>query len=495
MRSQHRVARPRFTLTLLTVLASSAFLGAFAFPKHRPSPGRAAVVLEDTLVMPAVLKNISTVPGTVEVNLTAGPARLALLPGHVTNAYAYNGSVPGPTLEVHEGDRVIIHFRNNLPEATTIHWHGLHIPADMDGSPLRPIGAGKQYDYMFTIPRGTAGTYWYHPHPDVRTGYQIAMGLYGAIIVRDANDPLPASLPEKLLVLSDNRFLPDGSPDIADPRTPQGQIDQENGREGNVLLVNGQVMPVIGIRSGETQRWRVINVSAARIYRLAIPGQTMLHVGDDGGLFERAIEVNDILLANSERLELLVRGTGPPRSRTSLQTLPYDRYDPHTRPADWEVARDLLSLQYVDAAPLPPPALPSVMRHVSALDTTRVTARPVLVLSQGLINGKMMDMDRVDVRSRLGATEIWQIENVVTMDHPFHLHGFQFQILDRDGVPEPYRSWKDVVNVRKHQTVRVVVRFDDFPGKWMFHCHILDHEDHGMMGILEVRPPPARRRL
>lgn len=141
-----------------------------------------------------------------------------------------------------------------------------------------------------------------------------------------------------------------------------------------------------------------------------------------------------------------------------------------------------------------PPSLPSVMRVVSALDTSRVTARHVIVLSQELINGKTMDMHRVDVRSRLGATEIWQIENVVTMDHPFHLHGFQFQILDRDGVPEPYRSWKDVVNVPKHQTVRLIVRFDDFPGKWMFHCHILDHEDHGMMGILEVRPPPPRRR-
>ena len=494
MWSQHRTLRLRFTPTLLTILSSSAFLGAFASPIHRPGPGTSAAVLEDTLVMPPVLKNISTVPGTVEVNLVAAPARLALLPGHVTDAYAYNGSVPGPTLDVHEGDRVIIHFQNDLPEATTIHWHGLHIPADMDGSPLRPIGAGKQYDYKFTIPRGTAGTYWYHPHPDVRTGYQIAMGLYGAIIVRDANDPLPASLPEKLLILSDNRFLPDGSPDIADPHSLQGQIDRENGREGNVLLVNGQVMPVIRIRSGEVQRWRVVNVSAARIYRLAIPGHTLLHVGDDGGLFEKPRELSEFLLANSERVELLIRGIGAPGSGATLQTLPYDRYDPHTRPANWDVTHDLLSLRYSDAAPMSPPSLPSVMRVVSALDTSRVTARHVIVLSQELINGKTMDMNRVDVRSRLGATEIWQIENVVTMDHPFHLHGFQFQLLDRDGVPEPYRSWKDVVNVPKHQTVRLIVRFDDFPGKWMFHCHILDHEDHGMMGILEVRPPPPRRR-
>lgn len=495
MWSQHRVVRHRVALTLLAVLSSSAFLGAFASPIHRPGPPTSAAVLQDTLVMPPVLKNMSTVAGTVEVNLIASRAPVALLPGHVTNAYAYNGIVPGPTLDVHEGDRVIIHFRNDLPEATTIHWHGLHIPADMDGSPLRPIAAGKRYDYAFTIPRGTAGTYWYHPHPDVRTGYQIAMGLYGAIIVRDANDPLPASLPEKLLILSDNRFHADGSPDIADPRSPQGQLDRENGREGNVLFVNGQVMPRIGIRSGEVQRWRVVNVSAARIYRLAIPGQSLLHVGDDGGLFERPRELNEILLANSERVELLVRGSGAPSSQTTLRNLPYDRYDPHTQPENWKVASDLLSLHYIDEPPLPSAVLPSNMRIVTALDTSRVTARRVVVLSQELINGKTMDMNRVDVTSRLGATEIWEIDNVVTMDHPFHLHGFQFQILDRDGVPEPYRSWKDVVNVRKHQTVRIVVRFDDFPGKWMFHCHILDHEDHGMMGILEVRPPPVRRRM
>jgi bilirubin oxidase len=495
MRWAHRPYRALAEVALLTVVTSSAVLRAPAIAERRGPGANVAPQSPDTLASPPVLENISTVGHTVEVNLTAAPTRLALLPGHVTNAYAYNGSVPGPTLEVHEGDRVIIHFRNDLPEPTTIHWHGLHIPADMDGSPLRPIGAGKRFDYTFVIPRGSAGTYWYHPHPDNRTGYQMAMGLYGAIIVRDPNDPLPASLPEKLLIISDNRFRADGSPEFADPHSLQEQIDQENGREGNVLFVNGQVMPRINIRSGEVQRWRILNVSAARIYRLSIPGQTFLHVGDDGGLFERPVEVKDILLANSERLELLVRGSGSPASRTMLQSLPYDRYDPHTRPEDWEASRDLLSLQYTEAPPMQPVALPATLRPVAALDTARVTSRHVIVLSQGLINGKMMDMNRVDVRSRLGATEIWELENVVTMDHPFHLHGFQFQILDRDGKPEPYRSWKDVVNVRKHETVRFIVRLDDFPGKWMYHCHILDHEDHGMMGILEVRPPPARRRM
>jgi FtsP/CotA-like multicopper oxidase with cupredoxin domain len=116
-----------------------------------------------------------------------------------------------------------------------------------------------------------------------------------------------------------------------------------------------------------------------------------------------------------------------------------------------------------------------------------VDVRRVVTLSQGLINGKAMDMNRVDFLARLDDTEIWEIENIVGMDHPFHLHGFQFQVIERNGVPEPFRSWKDMVNVPKHQTARIIVRFANYPGKWMFHCHILDHEDHGMMGILEVK--------
>jgi FtsP/CotA-like multicopper oxidase with cupredoxin domain len=449
--------------------------------------GADASPAQSALENPKVLENVSRVPGTVELRLTAAPARLALVPGAPTDVYAYNGQLPGPTLMLREGDRVVVHFRNELPVPTTIHWHGLHIPASSDGSPFHPVAPGAGHDYTFIIPRGSAGTYWYHPHPHHQTGYQIAKGLYGAIIVKAADDPLPASLPDKVLVLSDNRFLGDGSVDVPDESTLQGAIDAENGREGDVLFVNGQVMPTLTIRSGEVQRWRVINASAARVYRLSLGGHKVLHVGSDGGLFEHPVEVSEILIANSERVELLVRGTGAPGSATVLQTLPYDRYIPQTRPKDWNRARDLMAVRYSAESPLPPVALPNVLRHVPALDTSAVSATRVLSLSQHMINGKMMDMSRVDITTGLGATEIWKVENLVGMDHPFHLHGFQFQVLDRNGVPERVRRWKDTVNVPKHETVRFIVRFDDFPGKWMFHCHILDHEDHGMMGILEVR--------
>jgi FtsP/CotA-like multicopper oxidase with cupredoxin domain len=436
------------------------------------------------LAQPQQLKNNSTVPGTVEVSLRAGVAHVILKPGVTTEVFAYNGISPGPTLELNEGDRVIVHFKNDLAEPTTVHWHGIHLPASQDGAPFDPVPAGGARDYVFTIPRGTAGTYWYHPHLHHRTGYQVAKGLVGAIIVRAPDDPLP-KVAERLLLLADQRFAADGSIDLPDPKSAQGRLDDENGREGDVMFVNGQILPTLSIKPGEVQRWRIINASAARVYRLAIPGQTFYHIGSDGGLFEQPREVSELILANSERVELLVRG-GTAGSRATLQTLPYDRYVPQTRPRDWNRARDLVAIQVTRDAPVAT-MIPTKLRAIPTLDTSRATVRREVALSQGMINGRHMDMSRVDISAKLGATEIWKIENIVGMDHPFHLHGFQFQVIERNGKPEPYRSWKDAVNVPKHESVRFIVRFDDFPGKWMFHCHILNHEDMGMMGILEVK--------
>jgi bilirubin oxidase len=231
----------------------------------------------------------------------------------------------------------------------------------------------------------------------------------------------------------------------------------------------------------------VVNASAARTYRLALAGHTFLHVGSDAGLFERPVEVPEILLAPSERVELLVQGSGDPGSHSVLRTLPYDRYVPQTRPADWNQPRDLLTLQYTGDPPVIPPALPDTLRQVPALDPAQATATRLIVLQQGFINGRVFDMHRVDITAPLGATEIWQVENIVGMDHPFHLHGVRFQVLDRDGVPEPFPAWKDTVNVPRHSVVRFIVQYESYPGRWMFHCHILEHEDHGMMGILELR--------
>jgi bilirubin oxidase len=483
-------------LTERRVLAAAAIAAVAMGLSTVPGPIAAAMgpgvtgpaAALDTLREPPTLRNLSVVRGVVEVELTAAPARLRLLPGGpLVQVYAYNGTVPGPTLDAHEGDSVVIHFHNQLPDTTTVHCHGLHFPADADGSPLAPIAPGQSYDYTFRIPRGWAGTYWYHPHVDKHTTFQVAMGLFGAIIIRAPHDPLAAMrIPEKLLILSDNRFDSAGAIAFPDPQSTQAEIDLENGREGNVLFVNGRVMPAIPIRRNEVQLWRIVNASASRAYRLALADQSLIHVGSDGGLFERPLEARDILLSNSGRVEVLVRGMGTPGSRTVLQDLPYDRYMPQTRPSDWDSTRTLLALRVTSAPAERPVEIPPVLRPIPALDTSNLAARRVIVMSQGQIDGKRMDMHRVDLRAHLGTTEIWEVQNVVGMDHPFHLHGLHFQVLDRDGVPEPYRSWFDSVNVPKHSSVRIVVRFDDFPGKWMYHCHILDHEDEGMMGILEL---------
>jgi bilirubin oxidase len=477
---------------MCAVLAASV-TGWSAAPQHlRAAPAlilrNIAAAHVDTLRQPPVLKNSSSVRGVVEVTLTAAPARLQLMPGGpLVQAYAYNGSVPGPTIGLREGDSVIIHFRNRLPEPTTVHWHVLHIPVVADGSPLYPIAPGTTHDYAFRVAPGSAGTYWYHPHPDRRSGFQLAMGLFGALIIRASDDPLDAKgIKDRLLILSDNRFDSSGAVSFPDPTSIDAGIDLENGREGNVLFVNGQLMPTIPIRAGEVQRWRIINTSPARVYRLALAGQQFVYVGTDGGLFEHPVDVPEVLLSNSERAEVLVRGTGGPGSTTLLTDLPYDRYMPQTRPASWQDTLNVLSLRSTDDPPLQPIEVPAVLRRIPALDTTHVGARRVVVLSQGFIDGKSMSMDRVDIRARLGSTEIWTIQNVVGMDHPFHLHGFHFQVLDGQRA-QPVLGWKDSENVPKHSSIRIVLHFDDFPGKWMYHCHIFDHEDEGMMGILKVR--------
>src|SRR5689334_3156845 len=182
------------SVTVKIVLPVLDVFGATSGLAQQPHMnGTSTTPAEVSFAAPDTFQNLSKAPHTVEVNLTAAPAKMEMQPGVVTDAFAYNGRIPGPTLQLQEGDRVIIHFTNKLPEATTVHWHGLHIPADADGSPFYPIPPGGKHDYVFTIAKGSAGTYWYHPHPDMRSGYQVGKGLYGGIIIHAADDPLPKS--------------------------------------------------------------------------------------------------------------------------------------------------------------------------------------------------------------------------------------------------------------------------------------------------------------
>ncbi len=429
---------------------------------------------------PTILINSSTTKGVVEVQLTASKTKVQLIDGKFTEVYAYNDMVPGPTIEVFEGDQVIVHFKNLLPEPTTVHWHGLHVPSDQDGGPMDLVLPGASRVYSYTIPFGSAGTYWYHPHPHGLTANQVAMGLTGAFIVRAANEPLPRGIPEHLVTLTDNRF--DGNSQI----TPSTKMDKMMGREGNVIFVNGQRSPTLNVRSGETHRFRILNASSARYYLLNLPNHSLLQIGTDGGLFEKPVSYSQILLAPAERVEVLITFNNSPGSSVEMQSLPYDRGGMGSKKTP------LFRVQYSNELPATPPTIPNVLRPIDPIDT-QVAVERTFTFTEDMknldfrINDQKFDMNRVDTVAKLGTVEIWNIKNDGDMDHPFHLHGFQFQVLNHNGAPSPYVTWKDTVNVPKGQTARFAVKFDNYRGIRMYHCHILDHEDLGMMGTLEVK--------
>lgn len=445
-----------------------------------------------TFKPPVVLGNTSSVPGWFSATLTARPASVQLAAhGAATTVWAYNGMCPGPLIDVKEGDTVSILFQNQLAQESTIHWHGLPIPAEQDGNPMAPVAAGGSKTYTFTLPLGSAGTYWFHPHPHMTTHQQVYMGLAGCFVVRPAMDPL-AGFTERVMVVSDLRL--DSNNQIA----ANTHMDMMNGREGNQLLVNGVIQPVLSVQPGATERWRVVNATNARYLRLALQGHAFQVVGHDGGLFEAPQAATETLLAPGQRVEFLVQASQSANQRYVLRALAYDR---GALMAAAPMDADLLTLSTSLAGRAAPMALPTTLRKVAGL--VNPVRTQVIVLSevmgmgmggmgnQFLINRKSFDPARVDLVARLNEVEDWTIDNQGDMDHPFHVHGNPFQLISRTRVgvttAPAYSAWMDTVNVKSKETVRIRLK-QTMVGKRMFHCHILEHEDQGMMGILDVQP-------
>jgi bilirubin oxidase len=439
------------------------------------------------------LTNSSSTPGVVEVSLRATPVDIELAPGVRTTFWSYNGSVPGPLIEAREGDRIRILFTNELAvQESTIHWHGMPVPSSEDGNPLDSVAAGATRVYEFALPPGCAASYWYHPHPHRVTHEQVFRGLAGVFLVKPAVDPLPAGLIDTPLVVSDLRL--DSSYRIA----PDSALDYMFGREGDVLLVNGGRRPVLATARGAAHRFRLFNATNARYLRLAFDGLTMTLIGTDGGLVEIPVPgLAELLLAPGERAEVVV----VINADTALRNLPYDRGSMTMGMGGVSRAPETIlnvRVQGVSAAPI---ELPRQLRTLDRLPAATVTRQLVLgpAMTMGgmtgmtmgafTINGRSFDMNRIDLAARVGEVELWEIINPTGMDHPFHLHGTQFQVAERvrAGVAraEPYLAWKDTVNVARGETVRFRVR-QDLPGLRMYHCHILEHEDQGMMGVLKV---------
>jgi FtsP/CotA-like multicopper oxidase with cupredoxin domain len=429
-------------------------------------------------------------PNAIELDLDARVAMQSFAPGTTTPAWTYNGNVPGPLIRAHVGDHVLVHFSNHLPEDSTVHWHGIRLTADMDGVPGHtqpPVKTGGSFDYSFVVP--DAGLFWYHPHVD--SAAQVGDGLYGAILVEDPAAPdasQAATLGDDLvLVLSDIDVNPDGS--LGDPQSG-GDFGTLFGRQGDTLLVNGRVKPTVLARVGLRQRWRIVNAAKSRYYQLALDGNTFTLVGVDGGFIEAPLPNQErIVVVPGGRADVVVEPKGAPGSTATVHWIPYDRGYGSTYmipPADVFYVKLTDDAPYAEEQPLP-----ARLRTIPPLDISNAGARSIS-LTQDIVDGKLvLGINGVpasmaqSLEAKVGTTEVWTIQNTMDFDHPFHIHGFFFQPLDpKTDAPPASPQWLDTYNVPQHQTVQLAIKYDDRPGMWMFHCHILDHADAGMMGML-----------
>jgi FtsP/CotA-like multicopper oxidase with cupredoxin domain len=429
------------------------------------------------LVIPA---DLNPDPNILEIELEAKLADIEFIPGSPTRTWTYNGAVPGPLIRAKMGDRVIVHFKNSLPEATTIHWHGLRVPNNMDGAPgmtQDPVESGDDFRYEFTVK--DAGTYWYHPH--VNSAAQVGWGLYGPIVVEDPDDPVEFG-DDLILVVSDMSLDDNGVFQAVDSG---GKFGDLFGREGSVLLVNGQVMPRLKVRTGKQQRWRIINAARSRYYKIRLPDHRMWRLGGDNGLAASAEDIYSVVVTPGERTDLVFTPSDPPGTLRTMHWVPTDRgYG--TQFARPRVS--MMEIETVDLPPVRPADIPTRLRSIEPIDLSNAIHMDVeLTISLSKtdvimgING-IPWWDVKPIQARIGETHVWRLINNTDFDHPFHLHGYFFQVLDDTRVPE----WKDTVNVPVKSEVSIAIQFDERPGMWMYHCHILDHAEVGMMGHLHV---------
>jgi FtsP/CotA-like multicopper oxidase with cupredoxin domain len=429
--------------------------------------------------------DLSPDPNVLEVELEAKVATVDLGAGVRTTAWTYNGSLPGPLLHAKLGDRLIVHFKNSLPEATTIHWHGLRVPNDMDGAPGHtqpPVAPGGTFRYEFTLE--DSGTYWYHPH--MNSSAQVGRGLYGPIVVQDPNDP-PGLGEDLVLLLSDMGL--DANDALLPPDTG-GKFGDLFGREGSVLLVNGKIRPTLKVRAGKQQRWRVINAARARYYDLRLRDHRFIRLGGDNGLAARSEDVYGVLVTPGERTDVVFTPANKPGARTMLRWMPTDRGYGSMFNRSSEA---MLAIETVDLPPVTPLPIPAELRDLPRIATESAAHEEMALTIQLGNDDVVMGINGVPysqakpLEVRLGETHVWRIVNDTDFAHPFHLHGYFFQVLDDTRVPE----WKDTVNVPSKSELSIAMVFDERPGMWMYHCHILDHAEVGMMGHLHVRSVDA----
>ena len=437
------------------------------------------------LLGPALALDLDPATDVVEVELVAAEAKLDLLQAApAVTWYAYNGQVPGPTIVARVGDTVRVKFTNKLSEKTTIHWHGLRIPDAMDGNPRiqDPVEPGESFTYEFVVKE--AGTFWYHPH--VRSNEQVEKGLYGAFVVREAAPVAVAR--ERLLVLDDVLLSEAGWPPFL---TGHGEL--MHGRTGNRLLVNGLDVPQqAAAKFTDIERWRVINTANARTMRLDVQGEALVRVvGTDGGLLAEPYTLQGPLqVAVGQRydLEVLHGAVGKVTLRSLVPSLGPDnkvvlKPYPLVEVAVADHPGPATSYNTPFPGFTPPPPRPSNKEVTLTFSGQQDPTSPTGLA--WLINGKAWWKDAPLFTFAEGDTVTMTIKNLAGPEHPFHLHGQFFEVLTLNGADAAEPGLKDTVLVPGMSTVAIRAWMDN-PGRWMAHCHILEHAEQGMMSEIFV---------
>lgn len=402
----------------------------------------------------------------------------------------YSGGTLGPTLEGQTGDEVHLKLHNQLSESTNLHWHGLMVPADQDGHPTQQIAAGASKEYSFTL-KNRAGMYWYHPHLMGSTAKQAFQGLAGLIILRDSEEQalrLPSGEYELPLVIQDRRS--------AGTNYNPSMNETMTGFMGEKIFVNGIASPFVKVKKG-VYRLRLLNGSNARVYQFAISdSRSFTLIGSDGGLLGSPQAVSNLLLGPGERADILVDF-----SSDKVDSEPYLISQAFHSGIQGNQSFKILKFKVLAENGISY-SIPTTLTQIHSLNPTgnpRLFKLEMMDMSSmnhsmgGMhtINGKVYDSNRVDLQVKALSTEVWEFENLTDEIHPIHLHGVQFQVLSR-GSGRPLQAlekgWKDTFVLLPNEKASIQVPFGAELGKFLFHCHNLEHEEDGMMAQYEVIP-------
>ncbi|MET3507561.1 multicopper oxidase family protein [Halalkalibacter oceani] len=408
----------------------------------------------------------------------AQEGKTELFDGIETTTYGYNGAFLGPMLRLEKGETVKIRTINELDENTTFHWHGLEVAAEADGGPHDVIKSGEEKIIEFEVGQ-EAATLWFHPHPEGKTSEQVYNGLAGLIYIEDENGkslglPSDYGINDIPLIFQDKTFDDEKQLNYSAAMNDDGTI-------GETLLINGTLNPKLTVNK-EKVRLRLLNGSNARNFTFKLnTGDSFVQVATDGGFLNEPVTLNEVTLTPSERAEIIV-DFSQLNTENDLALINED-------------GSILLPFEVSDQDGVVS-EIPEKMNNFSLTEEEMnlpVTKEIELfgMMDQVTINGKKFDPERIDFTQQQGVTEVWEIYNkpdmMGGMIHPFHIHGTQFKIISRDGVepPENERGWKDSISIKPDERVKIAIQFKH-KGVYMFHCHILEHEDNGMMGQIKV---------